>query len=353
MVEDPSCIGRGNLVTRRRAGGSTRWRGSPCAGARPAGRPGGAGVRAAGARASAAPAHRVAPCRRAGGAVRGLDSAPMDAIRVGALLDDKKFDLRLTLVAGKKGLTRRISSVAHPEARARARRLHRAPAPRAGPGLRQHRDELPRDAAARARASRCCGSFFAQDIACLVVTKGLPSPAGAGRRRRGGRRAAAADAAPLVARSSRACRPTSRTSSPPPTSMHGVLLDVFGVGILLLGKSGIGKSEIALDLVMRGHRLVADDIVDVKRQDAGLGLRRRLRDHQAPHGDPRARHHQHQGPVRRRLDPRAQEDRDRARARRVGPARRVRPARRRGEEVPASSTWRSRCSSCRCGRAAT
>ena len=45
--------------------------------------------------------------------------------------------------------------------------------------------------------------------------------------------------------------------------MHGVLIDVLGVGILLLGKSGIGKSETALDLVMRGHRLVADDIVDV------------------------------------------------------------------------------------------
>jgi HPr kinase/phosphorylase len=56
--------------------------------------------------------------------------------------------------------------------------------------------------------------------------------------------------------------------------MHGVLLDVFGVGILLLGKSGIGKSEIALDLIMRGHRLVADDIVDVKRpsQDAVFGM---------------------------------------------------------------------------------
>ncbi len=45
--------------------------------------------------------------------------------------------------------------------------------------------------------------------------------------------------------------------------MHGVLLDVFGVGILLLGKSGIGKSETALDLVLRGHRLVADDVVEV------------------------------------------------------------------------------------------
>ncbi|MHB8879103.1 MAG: HPr(Ser) kinase/phosphatase, partial [Myxococcaceae bacterium] len=52
-------------------------------------------------------------------------------------------------------------------------------------------------------------------------------------------------------------------------SLHGVLMDVFGVGILLLGKSGIGKSEIALDLVMRGHRLVADDIVDVTRRKVG------------------------------------------------------------------------------------
>jgi HPr kinase/phosphorylase len=46
-------------------------------------------------------------------------------------------------------------------------------------------------------------------------------------------------------------------------SLHGVLVDVFGVGILLLGKSGIGKSECALELVLRGHRLVADDVVDV------------------------------------------------------------------------------------------
>ncbi len=48
------------------------------------------------------------------------------------------------------------------------------------------------------------------------------------------------------------------------TSVHGVLCDVLGIGILLLGKSGIGKSEAALDLVLRGHRLVADDVVEVK-----------------------------------------------------------------------------------------
>lgn len=49
------------------------------------------------------------------------------------------------------------------------------------------------------------------------------------------------------------------------TCIHGVLLDVFGVGILLIGKSGIGKSECALDLVLRGHRLVADDIVNIRK----------------------------------------------------------------------------------------
>jgi HPr kinase/phosphorylase len=51
----------------------------------------------------------------------------------------------------------------------------------------------------------------------------------------------------------------------PETTLHGTLLDVYGVGILVLGTSGIGKSECALDLVERGHRLVADDLVYIKR----------------------------------------------------------------------------------------
>ncbi len=50
----------------------------------------------------------------------------------------------------------------------------------------------------------------------------------------------------------------------PSTSLHGVLIDVFGVGILLMGASGIGKSETALELVERHHRLVADDIVHIR-----------------------------------------------------------------------------------------
>ena len=49
----------------------------------------------------------------------------------------------------------------------------------------------------------------------------------------------------------------------PRTTMHGVLLDVFGVGVLITGRSGVGKSEAALELVKRGHQLVADDVVDI------------------------------------------------------------------------------------------
>ncbi len=51
----------------------------------------------------------------------------------------------------------------------------------------------------------------------------------------------------------------------PRTSIHGVLVDVYGEGVLIIGESGIGKSETALELIRRGHRLVADDVVEVKR----------------------------------------------------------------------------------------
>lgn len=51
------------------------------------------------------------------------------------------------------------------------------------------------------------------------------------------------------------------------TSVHGVLVDVYGLGVLIQGDSGIGKSETALELIKRGHRLIADDRVDVYKQD--------------------------------------------------------------------------------------
>ena len=188
----------------------------------------------------------------------------MEAIRVGALLDDKNFDLRLTLLAGKRGLSRRIAST----------RIQKPGLALAGYTSNLHKERvqvfgntemsylatLPPE-----RQAEVARGFFSQAIACLAVTKGLEVP-------RDVLTAAEEAGVPLLR--------TTHLSSvfitsvqayledvlTAQTSMHGVLLDVFGVGILLLGKSGIGKSEIALDLIMRGHRLVADDIVDVKRK---------------------------------------------------------------------------------------
>ncbi len=68
----------------------------------------------------------------------------------------------------------------------------------------------------------------------------------------------------------------------PRTSLHGVLVDVFTVGLLILGKSGIGKSECALELIMHGHRLIADDVVHCDWRPPGLVFG-------AP--DPRLAHH--------------------------------------------------------------
>ena len=56
----------------------------------------------------------------------------------------------------------------------------------------------------------------------------------------------------------------------PQVSIHGTLVDVSGVGLLFRGRSGIGKSEVALDLVERGHRLVADDMVIINRKPQGI-----------------------------------------------------------------------------------
>jgi HPr kinase/phosphorylase len=56
----------------------------------------------------------------------------------------------------------------------------------------------------------------------------------------------------------------------PTDTVHGSMVDVYGIGMLFTGRSGIGKSEIALDLVERGHRLVADDVVNISRKAEGI-----------------------------------------------------------------------------------
>ena len=65
-------------------------------------------------------------------------------------------------------------------------------------------------------------------------------------------------------------------------ALHGNLVDVFGIGVLILGESGTGKSECALDLVDRGHRLVADDVIRIRKEN---------REVLVGEGDPSLRHH--------------------------------------------------------------
>ncbi|HEV2763354.1 MAG TPA: HPr(Ser) kinase/phosphatase [Pyrinomonadaceae bacterium] len=115
-----------------------------------------------------------------------------------------------------------------------------------------------------ARRREAIGNLELEKISCVLVTKGLEPPPEL--------LEAAEDASlpllqtPLV--SSLAITLVTeflQEALAPRELRHGVLLDIYGLGVLLEGKSGVGKSECALDLVMRGHRLVADDLVEIRR----------------------------------------------------------------------------------------
>lgn len=118
------------------------------------------------------------------------------------------------------------------------------------------------DAATRIDA---LGKAFSHDIPCVLITGGWNAPGD------------------LLAAAERFQVPLLRTHVATPMAIsrvgalledalavrqviHGVLLDMLGLGVLIVGESGIGKSECALDLVVRGHRLVADDTVEVRQR---------------------------------------------------------------------------------------
>ena len=107
--------------------------------------------------------------------------------------------------------------------------------------------------------------FFAFDLSCLFVTKAQDPPAELV--------ALACERHVPVFRTAlktaefyRRIKPILEEAFAPRTTVHGSMADVYGVGLLFIGRSGIGKSECVLDLVERGHRLVADDVVLVTRR---------------------------------------------------------------------------------------
>jgi HPr kinase/phosphorylase len=112
-------------------------------------------------------------------------------------------------------------------------------------------------------------AFCEVDIPAIAVTRGLQPPDGL-QALCDARRIALLTTPLLTAEFIQRVQRSLEVLLAPTTSLHGVLIDVFGVGVLLIGHSGIGKSECALDLVMRGHKLVADDIVDIVRRGGVL-----------------------------------------------------------------------------------
>lgn len=106
--------------------------------------------------------------------------------------------------------------------------------------------------------------FFSFPMPCIIICRGLRAPEEL-------LDLAAEHNVPVLATEAittkffvRAINYLSRELAPRST-LHGVLVDVYGVGVLITGESGVGKSETALELVKRGHQLVADDVVDICR----------------------------------------------------------------------------------------
>ena len=122
------------------------------------------------------------------------------------------------------------------------------------------------DAGARRHALE---NFFRFELPCVVITKAQEAPAEL-------LELARAKGVPVIRTSLktaefyRRLKPFLDDALAPATTVHGSLADVYGVGLLFLGRSGIGNSECVLDLVERGHRLVADDVVQITRRGVDI-----------------------------------------------------------------------------------
>lgn len=188
------------------------------------------------------------------------------AVTVGGLLDARPeaIGLPLEVLAGQNGLARRITSPYIQKTGLALAGFHEYLQP--GRVLVYAESELRfLEGLEASNRVAVLARSFATEIPCVLVTGGEPVPV------------------EVLTEADRAAVPILWTSVVTAAAIgklmtlledrlavrdivHGVLLDVLGLGVLLIGESGIGKSECALDLVGRGHRLVADDAVEVRRR---------------------------------------------------------------------------------------
>lgn len=188
----------------------------------------------------------------------------MISLSIEDLLMDEEYGLDLKLIAGGKGLHHRVHSsrIQKPglALTGYTEHLHPDRVQVLGNTEISYLRQIPEQAAINYVIMLC-----AFPISCFIITKGLDPPDFL-------KTEAEKAGIPLLVTSHQSSTFISLITKfleerlLPTTHIHGVLVDVLGVGVLLLGKSGIGKSECALDLVIRGHRLVADDVIFIKKK---------------------------------------------------------------------------------------
>ena len=186
------------------------------------------------------------------------------SLSIKEILNDTEYGLGLTLIGGEQGLVNRVSSS----------RIQKPGLALAGYTEHLHPDRIQVLGNTEISYLEQIDSCIVKEtievlcsfpVSCFIITKGLqPPPILLEAARKSG--------IPVLGshhQSSTFISLITRFLEErllPTTHIHAVLVDVLGVGVLLTGKSGIGKSECALDLVIRGHRLVADDMVYIKKK---------------------------------------------------------------------------------------
>ena len=186
------------------------------------------------------------------------------SLSIDEILADTEYGLGLTLLAGESGLVHRVfsSRIQKPGLALAGYTQHLHPTRIQVLGNTEISYLEQNDERVATESIRILCSF---PISCFIITKGLKPP-------HFFCDLAEASGIPVLSTNHQSSTFISLITKfleerlLPTTHMHGVLVDVLGVGILLTGKSGIGKSECALDLVIRGHRLVADDMVYIKKK---------------------------------------------------------------------------------------
>ncbi|NMB77311.1 MAG: HPr(Ser) kinase/phosphatase [Myxococcales bacterium] len=183
-------------------------------------------------------------------------------IPVKKILEEAGETLRLRLLAGGAGLERSIGHVRVETPGLALAGLSQFVEPDRVQVLGEHESDFL-SSLDEARRAEVIARYLMVRPACVVVVDDLPVPEPL-------RLGAEREGVPLFVSSLRFGTFTERLTDylqerlGETRTQNGVLVDVLGVGVLILGKSGIGKSECGLDLVLRGHRLVADDVVELK-----------------------------------------------------------------------------------------